>query len=256
MRIATRPGSALVPRLLKLGLCLCIKPAKSVLRMCESASLPRVVNQARSRCASVALVLDKLHCIFLCHHASDAGKALRLRRFESPKRALLGTSSPPRSDAARHLGGSKSALTGAYSLSLPRCCGRHHRPLRIALCFRQPTGSPSPFLAARARIFPPSARHLATHCNLSTSSTTGTAFAFTPTDPLPCKADRTRSPSRHLLDVVSLLCSLSSSTDDSSLSDRAIRRAAASCRRRFSLIRSAWLPPSSHPSPPGNIMPP
>jgi hypothetical protein len=127
MRIATRPGSALVPRLLKLGLCLCIKPAKSVSRMCESACLPRVVNQARSRRVSVALVCRQaalhctaLHCIFLCHHASDARPALRLHRFESPpKRALLGTSSPPWSDAARHLGGQQISLDRClHSLSL------------------------------------------------------------------------------------------------------------------------------------------
>lgn len=110
--IATRPVPTLSPRVPAAGAVLCIKPAKSVSR---AANLPRAVNQARRSRARVALVFDKLpRCCTLARRRSS----LRPRCFEPAKRASWHFSPPPWSDTSGHLGGAKSALTGAFRLSL------------------------------------------------------------------------------------------------------------------------------------------
>lgn len=100
------------PASLKLGLCVCIKPAKSVSRICESAS---------SRQSSSKLPCHRRACFrqaaLLCHsHQSPEPPALAL--FRDRKERPLGTSAHPRSDTSGHLGGIESALTGAYGFFL------------------------------------------------------------------------------------------------------------------------------------------
>jgi hypothetical protein len=154
------------PASLKLGLCLCIKPAKSVSRICESAS---------SRQSSSKLPCHRRACFrqaALLSHSHQTPEKPAPALFRARKEGPLGISALPRSDTSGHLGGIESALTGAFHLvtavgTILRC-DFHARSANRLINFC--------FCRLLARAF--DQRPLATHCNLSTSKRTGTAFAL------------------------------------------------------------------------------
>jgi hypothetical protein len=120
-----RVRPVLVPLCLKLGLCLCIKPAKSVSRICESAS---------SRQSSSTLPCYRRACFrqaALCcpYIPTRRWRSLRLCCFEPAKRSRLALQPTfPSLTLLDILGGVESALTGAYTLSraaagtIVHCC--------------------------------------------------------------------------------------------------------------------------------------
>jgi hypothetical protein len=168
-----RVRPATVPLCLKLGLCLCIKPAKSVSRICESAS---------SRQPSSTLPCYRRACfrqaVLCCPYIPTRRlRSLRLRCFEPAKRAPLGASAHlPQSDTLDILGGIESALTGAYILSLVL------RPALLSTAISTlfpPTNWPVFTVSGfwRARFVK---RPLATQCNSFIQTTTATSLALAP----------------------------------------------------------------------------
>jgi hypothetical protein len=145
------PRVALVPLLLKLGLCVCIKPAKSVSRNCKSASSRLSSSQWPCRCRACSR-----QAALLLHHTFRRQRSLRPCCFEPTKRLRLALQPSP-GLALVDILGNQISLDRCLQ-SVPLCCGCHHRSLRNSRCFRQPTDQLSPFLAARARIRPASTR--------------------------------------------------------------------------------------------------
>jgi hypothetical protein len=90
-------------------------------------------------------------CLFSHTHQTPVQPPPAL--FRAREEGPLGTSALPRSDTSGHLG--EISLDRCLRF-LPRCCGRHHLPLRFPHSFRQPSNQLLLFSVVRARIRPAS----------------------------------------------------------------------------------------------------
>jgi hypothetical protein len=175
-----RVRPATVPLCLKLGLCLCIKPAKSVSRICKSASR----RQSSSTLPCYRRACFRQAVLFLHSHQTPEKRAPVL--FRAAKRVRLALQPSPGLTLLDILG-NRISLDRCLHFSLAAAAGT--TITAFLRCVHQTTGPSSPFPHSRERICPASA---ATHGNLFVQATTATSSALAPVKTHQHEADRTR----------------------------------------------------------------
>jgi hypothetical protein len=163
-----RVRPATVPLCLKLGLCLCIKPAKSVSRICKSASR----RQSSSTLPCYRRACFRQAVLFLHSHQTPEKRAPVL--FRAAKRVRLALQPSPGLTLLDILG-NRISLDRCLHFSLAAAAGT--TITAFSRRAHQTTGPSSPFPYSRERICPASAT---THGDLFTRATTATPCADPP----------------------------------------------------------------------------